>query len=161
MRYLEIKNLRKSFGDLTVIEDISLTVDEGQVVAIIGPSGSGKSTLLRCATMLETMDSGELIYLGEHAVKNNAEGKAVYAPLKQLKKIQRYYSLVFQDFNLFPHFSVIKNVTDARLLFKDEQTRGPGHRADLLQNVYPTRKTPTPTSSPGAAAAVSIARAWP
>lgn len=113
MKYLEIKNLRKSFGDLAVIKDISLTVEEGQVVAIIGPSGSGKSTLLRCATMLETMDAGELIYLGEHAVKNNAYGKAVYAPLKQLKKIQRYYSLVFQNFNLFPHYSVIKNVTDA------------------------------------------------
>ena len=113
MKFLEIKNLRKSFGDLEVIKDISFDVEEGQVVAIIGPSGSGKSTLLRCATLLDTMDSGELIYLGECAVTTGADGKAVLAPAKQLKKIQRYYGLVFQNFNLFPHYSVIKNVVDA------------------------------------------------
>ncbi|MGB4030328.1 MAG: amino acid ABC transporter ATP-binding protein, partial [bacterium] len=71
------------------------------------------STLLRCATMLETMDAGELIYLGEHAVWTGPDGKAVMAPPKQLKKIQGYYGLVFQNFNLFPHYSVIRNVTDA------------------------------------------------
>ena len=113
MKLLEIRNLRKSFGDLEVIKDISLNVEEGQVVAVIGPSGSGKSTLLRCATMLETMDSGELIYLGEHAVRTGADGKAVYAPARQLRKIQGYYGLVFQNFNLFPHYSVIKNIIDA------------------------------------------------
>lgn len=113
MKLLEIINLKKYFGDLEVIKDISLDVEEGQVVAIIGPSGSGKSTLLRCATMLETMDSGELIYLGEHAVTTGADGKAVYAPIRQLRKIQGYYGLVFQNFNLFPHYSVIKNVIDA------------------------------------------------
>lgn len=113
MKYLEIKNLRKSFGDLEVIRDISITVKEGQVTAVIGPSGSGKSTLLRCATMLETIDSGELIYLGEYAVKNDAAGNAVYAPPRDLKRIQQYYSLVFQDFNLFPHFTAMKNITDA------------------------------------------------
>ncbi len=113
MKYLEIKNLKKSFGDLEVIKDISLDVEEGQVVAIIGPSGSGKSTLLRCATLLETMDSGELIYLGEHAVTTGVNGEAILAPPKQLKKIQGYYGLVFQNFNLFPHYSVLKNVTDA------------------------------------------------
>ncbi|MGI5875431.1 MAG: amino acid ABC transporter ATP-binding protein [Dethiobacteria bacterium] len=112
MKYLEIINLRKSFGDLEVIKDISLDVEEGQVVAIIGPSGSGKSTLLRCATLLETMDSGELIYLGEHAVTTGADGKTVLAPFKQLKKIQSYYGLVFQNFHLFPHYTVIKNIID-------------------------------------------------
>ena len=63
--------------------------------------------------MLETMDSGELIYLGEHAVRTGADGKAVYAPARQLRKIQGYYGLVFQNFNLFPHYSVIKNIIDA------------------------------------------------
>ncbi|MCX7771797.1 MAG: amino acid ABC transporter ATP-binding protein [Clostridia bacterium] len=113
MKLLEIKNLKKSFDGLEVIKDISLSVEQGQVVAIIGPSGSGKSTLLRCATLLETMDSGELIYLGEHAVKTGAHGKAVYESHKHLKKIQSYFGLVFQNFNLFPHYSVIKNIIDA------------------------------------------------
>ena len=113
MNLLEIKNLKKSFGALEVIKGISLKVEEGKVVSIIGPSGSGKSTLLRCATLLETIDSGELIYLGEHAVITDQDGKAIYASKAQLKKIQSYFGLVFQNFNLFPHYSVIKNITDA------------------------------------------------
>ena len=113
MNLLEIRNLKKSFGSLEVIKGISLNVEEGKVVSIIGPSGSGKSTLLRCATLLETIDSGELIYLGEYAVTTDKDGKAVYASKAQLKKIQSYFGLVFQNFNLFPHYSVIKNVTDA------------------------------------------------
>ena len=113
MKILEINHCKKSFGENHVLKDISLSVNEGQVVSIIGPSGSGKSTLLRCATMLETMDSGELIYLGEKAISTNQEGQAVYASPAQLKKIQRYFGLVFQNFNLFPHYTVLKNITDA------------------------------------------------
>ena len=113
MNLLEMKNVKKSFGDLDVIKDISLSVGEGEIVSVIGPSGSGKSTLLRCATMLETMDCGELIYLGQKAAWNDANGNVVYAPKKELKKIQENYGLVFQNFNLFPHFSVLKNVMDA------------------------------------------------
>ena len=113
MVYLEMNHVKKSFGDLGVIQDISLHVGEGEIVSIIGPSGSGKSTLLRCATMLETMDSGELIYLGERAAWNDADGKAVYASKAELKKIQQNYGLVFQNFNLFPHYSVLRNVMDA------------------------------------------------
>ena len=114
MKLLEIKNCKKSFGDLDVLHDISVSVEEGEVVAIIGPSGSGKSTLLRCATLLETMNDGELVYLGEQAVRSE-NGKSVYAPKGQLKKIQQYFGLVFQNFNLFPHYSVMKNITDAPL----------------------------------------------
>ena len=88
MVLFEMKNIKKSFGSLEVLKDISLQVEEGEVLSIIGPSGSGKSTLLRYATGLETPDSGEIIKQGD-------------------------VGLVFQNFNLFPHFSVLKNITDA------------------------------------------------
>lgn len=113
MNLLEMNHVQKSFGGLAVIRDISLAVREGEIVSIIGPSGSGKSTLLRCATMLETMDNGELIYLGEKAAWNDSRGLTVYAPKRELKQIQENYGLVFQNFNLFPHYSVMKNITDA------------------------------------------------
>ena len=90
MSLLEMKNIKKSFNSVEVLKDISLTVDKGEVLSIIGPSGSGKSTLLRCATGLEVPDSGEIHYEGT-------------------------YGLVFQNFNLFPHYSVMKNITDAPL----------------------------------------------
>lgn len=113
MNLLEMNHVKKSFGGLDVIKDISLAVGEGEIVSIIGPSGSGKSTLLRCATMLEAMDSGELIYLGEKAAWNDKTGRTIYAHKHELKKIQENYGLVFQNFNLFPHYSVIKNIIDA------------------------------------------------
>ena len=113
MKILEIKNCRKQFGDNVVLKDISLSVSEGEVVSIIGPSGSGKSTLLRCATMLETMDGGSLIYLGKAAALEDEKGNSRYASAAELKEIQGSYGLVFQNFNLFPHYTVMKNITDA------------------------------------------------
>ena len=112
MKLLEMNHVQKNFDGLEVIKDISLSVEEGEVVSIIGPSGSGKSTLLRCATMLEKMDGGELIYLGDKAAWEE-DGKCVYASKKDLKKIHSHYGLVFQNFNLFPHYNVMKNITDS------------------------------------------------
>ncbi|MGN0801934.1 MAG: amino acid ABC transporter ATP-binding protein [Candidatus Faecivicinus sp.] len=117
MRILEINHCRKQFDGTQVLTDISLSVDEGQVVSIIGPSGSGKSTLLRCATLLETMDGGELSYLGQKAV-SDVGGRAVYASAAELKKIRGCFGLVFQNFNLFPHYSVLKNITEAPMLIQ-------------------------------------------
>ena len=115
MNVLEINHVKKSFNDSTlhVLKDITLTVAKGEVVAIIGPSGSGKSTLLRCATLLTEMDSGDLLYSGDYAAKNNEQGKSVYADKRELKKIRSRFGLVFQNFNLFPHYTVLKNLTDA------------------------------------------------
>ena len=115
MKLLELNHVEKSFDELEVLKDISMSVEEGEIVSVIGPSGSGKSTLLRCATMLESMDRGELIYMGKKAAWNGPDGRAVYAGKKDLKEIQRQYGLVFQNFNLFPHYSVMKNITDAPL----------------------------------------------
>jgi polar amino acid transport system ATP-binding protein len=112
MNLLEMNGIKKSFGGLSVLEDISISVDEGEVVAIIGPSGSGKSTLLRCATLLETIDSGSISYLGKTAARTEKNG-VVYSDTAELKEIRGYFCLVFQSFNLFPHFSVLKNLIDA------------------------------------------------
>ncbi len=124
MKLLEINHCNKKFGDNEVLKDISLSVEEGQVVSIIGPSGSGKSTLLRCATLLETMDGGDLISLGEYTAKADETGKSIYGTKAELQKARQHFGLVFQNFNLFPHYSVLKNITEPPILIgkrpKDE-----------------------------------------
>ena len=143
---LEMKNVRKSFGSLEVLKDISLNVKEGEVVSILGPSGSGKSTLLRCATQLETMTSGNLSYMGE----------------TDPKKMMPYYGLVFQNFNLFPHYSVMKNITDAPIHTQKRNNEEVYQQAEALlkklglegkENAYPCQL------SGGQQQRVAIARA--
>lgn len=113
MHVLEMNHVEKSFNEQNVLRDISLSVKEGEILSVIGPSGSGKSTLLRCATLLEQMDKGELFYLGEKAAWNGSDGTTVYAKKEKLKEIQKNYGLVFQNFNLFPHMTVLNNIIDA------------------------------------------------
>jgi len=121
-KLMEINHCRKHFGGLEVLKDLSISVEEGQVLSIIGPSGSGKSTLLRCATLLETMDGGDLIYLGQYAARDQ-NGKAVYASREELQKIRGAFGLVFQNFNLFPHYSVLKNVMEAPILVQKRNAK--------------------------------------
>ena len=111
MNVLKMQNIKKSFGDNEVIKDISLFVNKGEVVSIIGPSGGGKSTLLRCATLLERVDDGIISYMGNDVTYKNEKGRLCYS--KNLNEFRRVFSLVFQNFNLFPHYNVLKNVMDA------------------------------------------------
>ena len=109
---VRMAHVKKSFGEVEVLKDISLEVYPGEVVAVIGPSGGGKSTLLRCATLLETVDAGELSY-GDLRVAHTEGGKAVYGAKDVIKQAKSRFGLVFQNYNLFPHYTVLKNIMDA------------------------------------------------
>ena len=148
MSVLELNHVKKSFnnGTLHVLKDISLSVEKGEVVAIIGPSGSGKSTLLRCATLLERIDSGEVCFDGHYAARTGDDGAAVYADKAELKQIRNYFGFIFQQFNLFPHKTVLENLTLApRHLRKLSREEADARALSLLKkvgisdkaNVYP------------------------
>ena len=124
MAVFEVKHLGKSFGSLQVLKDISLTVEHGQVVSIIGPSGSGKSTFLRCATLLEQVNHGTMKYM-DQVVCEELSGfdHAVYASNSALKKVRTLFGLVFQNFNLFPHYSVLKNIMDAPVCVQKRKSK--------------------------------------
>lgn len=107
---ITVKNISKSFGDVRVLKDISFSLHKGKVLSIIGPSGSGKSTMLRCIGQLETVNNGSITICGEKLVENG-----IYCDKNQMRAIALKSGMVFQNFNLFPHFSVLKNITDAQI----------------------------------------------
>ena len=127
---LEIRSLQKSFDTLEVLKDISLSVERGNVVSIIGPSCSGKSTLLRCASFLERADGGDILYDGEYAVKNG-----VYASRSELNRFRTRFGLVFQNFQLFPHYSVLRNVAEAPILHGENKDEVQERAMSLLKKM--------------------------
>ena len=154
---LEVRNLKKSFGKLCVLEDISFNVEKGKVVAIIGPSGSGKSTLLRCLTQLERDDSGEVTVCGEEMLTKDG-----YRDAKTLREIRLKTGLVFQNFNLFPHFSVLRNITEAPVrVLKCGKAEAKQNAMELLKKMgLETKADSYPCElSGGQQQRVSIARA--
>ena len=134
-KMLIAKNIVKNFGDLSVLKDISIEVNKGEVLAIIGPSGSGKSTLLRCITQLETIDKGEITICGETLVRTEND-KAVYADKKSCVRIGLHLGLVFQNFNLFPHWNVLQNITQSQMtVLKTPKEQAEKTALDLLQKM--------------------------
>ena len=131
---VSLENVEKSFGDTMVLKDISLRVHEGEVVSIIGSSGGGKSTLLRCATLLETFERGKLMYDDMIVAANSSDGQAVYGGKDVLKKARSKFGLVFQNFNLFPHRTVLQNVADAPIrVQKRERSEAEAAARELLE----------------------------
>ena len=158
---LDIRNMQKAFDGTEVLKGISLSVRKGEVVSIIGPSGSGKSTLLRLATLLERMDGGTLKYLSDVAATDES-GQMVYASKKDLRRIRQRFGLVFQSFNLFPHYSVMKNITEPPMLSEGISREEAEKRArDLLEKLGLSEKADAYPGnlSGGQQQRVSIARA--
>ena len=161
MAILEVKNLSKTFDKLEVLKDISFNVEQGEVVAIIGPSGSGKSTLLRCINQLEKADGGEINVSGLKMLTTE-KNKAIYADKKTLRKIRLKIGLVFQNFNLFPHMSVLQNIIEApiHVLKKSKKEALETARALLTKMGLENKEKAYPCElSGGQQQRVSIARA--
>lgn len=118
MNMISLKNIHKSFNGLEVLKGINLEVAQGEVVAIIGPSGSGKSTLLRCLNRLEMIDQGTIIIEDEVLVKEGINGQSQYVSEQKAREICFKMGMVFQQFNLFPHMTVLDNIMEAPILVK-------------------------------------------
>lgn len=162
MSMLDVKNLSKSFGDLEVLKDITFNVEKGEVVAIIGPSGSGKSTLLRCINQLERADGGVINVCGTDMLIKDQKGRTVYADAKTLRKIRLKTGLVFQNFNLFPHMTVLRNITEAPVrVLNEDKTEAHEKAMQLLKKMgLENRDKSYPCElSGGQQQRVSIARA--
>lgn len=143
MYMLQALDIHKSFGHLQVLKGVSVQVQKGEVIAVIGPSGSGKSTLLRCMNRLETIDRGTIEVEGEIMAQNGPDGRALYSEEKEITRLRRKMGMVFQNFNLFPHKSVLDNLMLAPVLVNQvekeqaEQTaRGLLEKVGLAQKAY-------------------------
>ena len=132
MSILQVNNIKKNFGDTQVLKGVSFSLEQGQVVAIIGSSGSGKTTLLRCLNFLETPDEGEIWVNGQQLLSGNEE---------TIRRNRLHFGLVFQNFNLFPQYTVMENVTLAPTLLKQGTARDITAKAKtLLEQVGLSRK---------------------
>ena len=119
MSFIEMNHIGKSFGNLEVLKDVSLHMESGEVVSIIGPSGSGKSTFLRCLCELEKIDKGDICVGGEvMAEQPEGASKTVYTSPDKVRQICRRMGMVFQSFNLFPHMTVLDNILEAPRVVK-------------------------------------------
>jgi len=159
---IEVRNIYKSFGDLEVLKGISMEVNKGEVVAIIGPSGSGKSTLLRCICHLETIDKGSIYIEGQAIAVETESGTSRYVPEKEIRRICMKTGMVFQNFNLFPHKTALENIIEAPIVVKKLNKEEAIKEAEILlrkvglldkRNNYPSQL------SGGQKQRVAIARA--
>ena len=117
MSFIEMKNIRKDFGNHTILHGVNMTLEKGDVVSVIGPSGAGKSTLLRCLNHLEVIQGGSISIDGEYLAEEK-NGQVVYADKEIAKQILGKMGMVFQSFNLFPHMTVLDNILAAPIYVK-------------------------------------------